>query len=180
MTEMLFRYYVYAYLDLEIHGRYEVNTNFGKFVFEYEPFYIGKGRGDRMLSHQNGTKNKKLFEKINNGTYEIIKIKENLPIDVAFSLESELIYKIGRKDLGKGPLVNETSGVYLHESKNIKEIGPLHLEFNKFILLLKALNKNRYLKYAALDLNVSERTLYRLINEYKLEKIDDEWVQNKD
>ena len=177
MTEIAFRYYVYAYLDLEIHGRYEIDSILGKVIFEYEPFYIGKGRGDRMLSHQNGSKNIKLFEKINNGTYEIVKIKEGLLIDMAYALEHELIYKIGRSDLGKGPLVNESSGIYLHESKNIKEISPLHLEFNKFLLLLKALNKNKYLKDAAKDLEISTRTLYRLISDYKLYKIENEWSQ---
>jgi len=175
---MTFRYYVYAYLNLEIHGRYEIESSLGKIVFEHEPFYIGKGRGDRMLSHQNGTKNKRLFEKINNGTYQIIKIREDLPVDVAYSFESELIYKIGRIDLGNGPLVNETAGIYLHESKNVKEIGPFHLEFNKFILILKALNRNRFLKSAAEQLQISERTLYRLIDDYKLQKIDGEWIQN--
>ncbi len=170
------RYYVYSYLDLEFPGRFSVNTFLGEFVFQYKPFYIGKGRGDRMVYHEKSCQNQELFNKINLGTYETQKIKENLSNFESHQLENELIYKIGRKNLGKGPLINHGSGIKLPTNKNI-DISPLNLELNKYFLLIKSLNKNKFLKEAAKDLQISVRTLYRLIEDYSLIESDGEWIQ---
>ncbi len=42
-------YYVYAYFDPFKKGEY----NYEEFKFDYEPFYIGKGKGNRLNIHLN-------------------------------------------------------------------------------------------------------------------------------
>lgn len=82
------------------------------------PFYIGKGKNYRKTEHLNQAKstdirNPKLdmirklgFE---NGV-EIEIIENYLEESKALALESVIIKKIGRKDLGEGPLLNKTNG----------------------------------------------------------------------
>jgi len=174
----LVRFYLYVYLDLEKPGLYQVETSMGEFTFDYMPIYIGKGADKRMEYHQTEScRNQRLKDKIKEGTYECFIIKKDLPSHSAYSLESELIYKIGRKDLGTGPLFNESSGVNLIEAKKKSEVGPLHLEFNKLITVIYALNTSRTLKETARRLKISERSVYRFIKGYRLEKIDGNWVQ---
>jgi len=48
-------FYVYAYLD----PRKPYNREVNGFVFDYEPFYIGKGHGNRMFAHFKEYKKKK-------------------------------------------------------------------------------------------------------------------------
>lgn len=177
LTLNLVRYYVYAYTDLEKPGHYIIYTSKGKVTFTHEPVYIGKGTDVRMESHQHDGKNKRLKDFLENGSYDCFKIYSELPSHDAYQLESELIYKIGRIDLGKGPLVNESTGVHLPETREDQEIGPYHLEFNKMIHVMKALNSKRTIKEAAEALEISERTLYRYTKGYRLEKIDGDWVQ---
>jgi group I intron endonuclease len=104
-------YYVYAFLDKSKPG----NFNYGDLNFDYEPFYIGKGTGDRittsLLDRESPFKVNKI-KKIKKSGGEILKIKlfENLENDVALEKEIEVIKKIGRRDLKVGPLVNQTDG----------------------------------------------------------------------
>lgn len=112
MTE----HFIYIYLDPRKKGNYE----FGKYKFEYEPFYIGYGKNKRHLSHINPKKwrrdkNKHKVNKIKkiiNTCSEpiIIKLYENLKPKEAKKIEIELINLIGRYDKQLGPLVNMTSG----------------------------------------------------------------------
>jgi len=85
----------------------------------YEPFYIGKGKDSRYISHLRNYKLKKndsfLSRKINkilkNGCSPYItKLYENLTEKEAHSIEIELIDIIGRRCVGKGSLVNITCG----------------------------------------------------------------------
>jgi len=108
-------FYVYVYLDPRKSGEYV----YGDFKFGYEPFYVGKGYGRRYkrhLSKSNYNKSKTYknnrikFLKENNFNIEIVKVKENLLESEAFNLEIELIKRIGRFDLGVGPLCNHTDG----------------------------------------------------------------------
>jgi hypothetical protein len=174
----LVRFYLYVYLDLEKPGIYNIDTSLGEFTFNHTPVYIGKGADKGIEYHQaESCRNQRLKEKIKEGTYECYIIKKELPSHLAYYLESELIYKIGRININSGPLFNETGGVNLIEADKYAEIGPLHLEFNKLILILKMLNTSKNLRQAAQKLEISERSVYRYIKGYRLEKSSTGWYQ---
>jgi len=102
-------FYVYIYLDPRKPGRYI----YGSYEFEYEPFYVGKGKNGRW---KNVNERSKYFKRVINKIKEygleplVIKIKENLNEENSFILESKLINLIGRKDLNDGTLLNFTDG----------------------------------------------------------------------
>ena len=116
-------FYVYVYLDPLTPKNYEFNG----YNFDFEPFYVGKGKNERLYSHINETKryyesgynkeriNLSKVEKIKNildaGLYPIImKVIENISESESISVEMELIKSIGRIDLKKGTLTNRTDG----------------------------------------------------------------------
>lgn len=112
-------YYVYIYLDLEKSGVYE----FGDLRLLQEPFYIGKGLGNRYVKHQtdcfcisrksmyNTLFYNKLRKILKTGAeYDVIIYKKNLTEDEALNLEISLISKIGRRIDKTGPLCNSTMG----------------------------------------------------------------------
>lgn len=95
-------FYVYVYLDPTKNGKYQ----FDDINFEYEPFYVGKGKGNRMYSHlecndiHNEYKNRKISKILKLGYFPIIvKYKENLSEVEALEFEKLLIQKIGRNNL---------------------------------------------------------------------------------
>jgi hypothetical protein len=96
------KYYVYEYVD--------PLTNL--------PFYIGKGQGNRYIYHlknlndnTNPYKTNKIKKLLNEGLEPIINIiKTGLTETQSFELESSLIKKYGRIDLGLGSLVNLSDG----------------------------------------------------------------------
>lgn len=109
------KYYVYVYLDQRKPGEY----NFKNFNFKFEPFYVGKGKGNRLIQHLYNFDKESNLEKKNKiksiikktGTNPIIlKIFENLTNDHANLYEIELIELIGRKDKKTGSLLNKTDG----------------------------------------------------------------------
>lgn len=91
-------YYVYVYLDPRKSGDYA----YGDINFDHEPFYVGKGKGGRILQgiydpNNNVKKQKIIDEIINSGLYPItLKVYDNLSNDKSCLLERELIEKIGR------------------------------------------------------------------------------------
>lgn len=108
-------YYVYAYLDPRIFGDFK----YGEYRFDYEPFYIGKGKGNRCKEHlsqvinesdnSNIRKLKKIQEILKENKKPIIvKFKENLLENDAFKTEIKLIKIIKRFPFG--PLMNLTQG----------------------------------------------------------------------
>jgi len=111
-------FYVYIYLDPRKAGEYK----YEKYEFDYEPFYVGKGKDDQYLRHIYESKinfdNRNQFKlnkirKIKKETGEdpiIIKVEENLLEDESFDLETKLIREVGRVNLGIGPLTNLTDG----------------------------------------------------------------------
>lgn len=112
---MIDKYYVYIYLDPRKKGKF----NYDDISLEYEPFYIGKGKGNRFTDHlreaKRTNKNHPKTNKIkkiwkNNKSPIIIKVKDNISEDEAFELEIKLIHIIGRQDLKTGPLTNLCGG----------------------------------------------------------------------
>jgi hypothetical protein len=106
-------YYVYAYLDPRKPGKYV----YGNLEFDYLPFYVGKGKGNRMLDHLNektisNPYKTRIITKIQESDLYpiIIKIKENLSDKESINIEMETIAKIGRSNINNGPLTNLTNG----------------------------------------------------------------------
>lgn len=108
--------------------------------YTYVPFYIGKGKNYRCSTHiQRAKKTDKknpLLEEIRRLDFErgveINFLKKNISESEALELEVKLIEKIGRKDLGTGPLLNQTSGGD-GISGGIDKYGYRHIGIARFI-----------------------------------------------
>jgi hypothetical protein len=105
-------YYVYAYLDPRKPGEYI----YGEYKFEYEPFYIGKGKDDRSIYHlkckgKNKYLNNKIKKMINSNIDPIIvKLHENLEEETSYDIEEMYISSIGKLYENTGPLLNVRDG----------------------------------------------------------------------
>jgi len=106
-------FYVYVYLDPRKPGDY----NYGKYHFDYEPFYVGKGSNGRSNVHLSGNEDNKYFDntikkiqRICNTDPIIVKYQEMLLEQDSFDLEIKMIATIGRYDKKLGPLCNHTDG----------------------------------------------------------------------
>jgi hypothetical protein len=107
-------FYVYVYLDPRKSG----NFTYGKYIFKYEPFYVGKGYGKRYLKHLQNSSYDKNYLKINkinkikrlNLNPIIIKYFTNITETEAYISESDMIKHIGRIDIKNGPLTNLNDG----------------------------------------------------------------------
>jgi hypothetical protein len=108
------KYYVYVYLDPRKKGDYV----YGEYKFDYEPFYVGKGKNNRCENHlrewslkDKTLKNNKIKSLIKLGLKPIIlKLFLNLTEVKSFEKEKEMIKIIGRLMLKTGPLLNMTDG----------------------------------------------------------------------
>jgi hypothetical protein len=119
-------YYVYIFLDQRKSGSWIYKNH----EFKYQPFYVGKGKQRRLISHFNdsslNSKSHKnsLIKKIINNTGELpihIRLYENLSENNAFEIERDLINFFGRKSDG-GILANETLGGEGHSGYNYPKI----------------------------------------------------------
>jgi hypothetical protein len=104
-------FYVYVYLDPRKPGEYK----YAEFIFDFEPFYVGKGTKNRCYSgirdKKKSLKVSKISSILRSGNFPIIiKIYDNLNNLESFNKELYAIEKIGRIDMGKGPLCNMTDG----------------------------------------------------------------------
>jgi group I intron endonuclease len=106
------QYFVYCFLDTRKPGKY----TFDDITFEYEPIYIGKGKGIRPKRHltlyksYNNRFYSKLSSMINSGVEPIyITIKDKLSEEDAFKYEKYFISLIGRIENG-GTLTNLSDG----------------------------------------------------------------------
>jgi hypothetical protein len=79
-----------------------------------EPIYAGKGYNDRAWDHFSRIDRHPFTQRLQfmkkNGISPVIGLYAGLDEEFAHLLEIELISKFGRKDLGKGPLLNLTDG----------------------------------------------------------------------
>lgn len=73
-----------------------------------EPFYVGKGKGKRSNSIHN--RNKWWKNIVSKYGFDVIIIEDCLSEEDSLKKEKYWIKRIGRKDLGLGPLVNMTDG----------------------------------------------------------------------
>lgn len=131
-------YYTYIYLDPRKPGVYTYKLSDNEnFIFDYEPFYIGKGKKNRDKHHlylrtSSKTHNKYLTSKIR----KIIKDTGKNPIiqrcldkvseQEALNLEVKLIKHIGRKDLKTGSLCNHSDGGESNSNKIITDKARTH------------------------------------------------------
>ncbi len=106
-------HYVYIYLDPRKPG----NFNYGNYHFDFEPFYVGKGKGKRAWDHlkenqQKRSKKYYVIRKILREGYQLkpLILKQSMTDNEAIEEEITLISLIGREDLEKGPLLNLTNG----------------------------------------------------------------------
>lgn len=110
-------FYVYAILDTRKPGPFY----YGHWKFEYEPLYIGKGKGDRSVQHiweaetngrtYNVFKNRKIRKIQKSGLQPKIVVKrQGLTEKQALDLEIKLIRIVGRSNLNLGPLTNLSNG----------------------------------------------------------------------
>jgi len=104
-------FYVYALLDPRKPGKFK----YGEFEFTYEPFYIGKGKGDRTSSHKvrsNALVKNKLakIERELGRPHLVNYILTNVPEPRAYEVEELAVSTVGRKNQKKGPLLNLVNG----------------------------------------------------------------------
>lgn len=91
-----------------------------------EPFYIGIGKyeihskGNYRRAYQKDKRNILWRNIVNKTEYEVEILLENLSWDQACEKEIEFINLYGRRNLGKGPLVNLTDGGDGRQGKGFK------------------------------------------------------------
>jgi hypothetical protein len=73
-----------------------------------EPFYVGKGKGRRVFNKI--SRNSWWKNIVNKHGLDIIFLEKDISEEKSMELEIYWINRIGRRDLGNGPLVNMTDG----------------------------------------------------------------------
>jgi len=173
-NEISFTNYVYVYMNpfKKLDNEIILDISGEKFIFDYEPFYIGKGKGNRIFDHLkskndvNSNKLNLINEIIDNGKEPIVRIiKNELTEYEAYSLENIIITKLNNLTNISGGKSKKTE----YTSSNKKTT--LEYDKNKYILSLisKGL-KNKEISELA---GISERTLYRLKSNLKTKKVSD-------
>ena len=121
---------------------------------------------------------KLVFQLIQNGTLsnDVIKDHEDLFQDINTETPKSTSLVINpshfaaqKEEVIKLP--NDENKPIIHDIIHEEENSSLSIEEKEKELILKALRKHHNKrKYAAIDLGISERTLYRKIKQYKIEK----------
>jgi len=108
-------FYVYVYLDPQKSGSFD----YGELHFDYEPFYVGKGKEKRDRWHLQETvrttSNPHKYRRIQNIklaglTPIILRLQDGMSEVEAWNYEKTVIEKIGRRTLKTGPLTNIQEG----------------------------------------------------------------------
>lgn len=113
-------YYAYILLDPRKRGKYKYRVEDRIFEFDHEPFYVGKGHGDRMYLHEKKARRNestsnphkdRILKKILKAGLRPLAVQVSLLSTEARALAKEtlLIQGIGRH-LDGGPLTNLTAG----------------------------------------------------------------------
>jgi predicted regulator of amino acid metabolism with ACT domain len=90
-------------------------------VSDNEVFYIGIGNKERAYGFNKSQRSKDWFDYVcRHGKPKVLIVKDNLTLNEAASLEVSHIKLIGRKDLGKGTLLNLSNGGEIHNVLGVK------------------------------------------------------------
>lgn len=164
-------YYVYVYLD----PRREYSSN--EYGFESEPFYVGKGLGERDRFHlknyeYNESTNPHRFRRIKNiqeDGYNIIvkRVYEGLEEDEAYEKEREVIKNIGRRLTDRGPLTNIAEGGNGISGNNSLDLTDE--EIND--ILLKYKNPDIPVKEIVDEYDISHGSLTKIRRAHKIERV---------
>jgi len=166
----LCRYFIYIIQDTTVIDPIVYQVGNESVDIKYKPIYIGRGCNKRDMSHLSESHNPRVNKIVKQGHTKIEKVLTNLSWVESVTFEQELIYRIGRLDLEQGPLFNATGGIYWNEDKRPGKPGPLNLELNKIKLILDSLNKFHSRKLAVAALGISERTIFRMLKDYNIQK----------
>ena len=187
MQEENKEFYVYIYLDPRKPGIYE----YGDYKFDYEPFYVGKGKGSRMYEHlyrndkHNSHKTNKIKSILGEGIEPIIlKVKESLCEIDAYELEIDLIKLIGRKCTKEGILTNISEGggkigalygennSFYNRKRTEDHKNKMQLGFEKYLLKLKC--DDEYRKQVTSKTTLTKKKKYGFIpNGWKGRHLDE-------
>jgi len=108
-------FYIYVYLDQRYKGEWAYKNH----IFNFKPFYIGKGNGKREKAHlcpcmlKEKTLKSSIIKAIINelGTLPLhLRVFESLSETEAFEIEKDMIKHFGRQDIHTGILGNHTDG----------------------------------------------------------------------
>jgi transcriptional regulator with PAS, ATPase and Fis domain len=120
----------------------------------------------------------KVIESGNSNAYDVINDNLDLFADINYTPESNVKSISQSVNINPPILENPISIIPEVEESNFEEIitpsqdVTLSLEKQEKEIIIRALRKNRNKrKYAAKDLGISERTLYRKIKQYDLEDL---------
>jgi len=172
-------FYVYVYMDPRKVG----NFKYSEYEFNYEPFYIGKGRNWRYRNHllkvkggkySNLPKNNVIKNILEEGMEPvIIKYKENMPELESFNLEIDMISKIGRKDLGFGPLRNLSNGgegngnrIFTEEHRKNISVSKKGKCTENLKIHLKKIHESMMGNQRTLGMKFTEESIERLIKSH--------------
>jgi hypothetical protein len=109
------RFYVYVYLDQRKRGKWTYEDK----VFDYQPFYVGKGTRQRDIEHlcpymlSRKSHKSSTIKAIISETGELpihFRLYENMSPEEATEIEVDFIRTFGRRDIGSGILCNHTDG----------------------------------------------------------------------